>query len=362
MIPHKQLSLEDILTDCQEKFEFDKPAFLSLLEQHINLDEFIPSSFVNRFYASTGRSRKYPLHALLWALIIQRIFSIPTDSLLLVFLSYSKVLRDFCGFSKVPDASKITRFKQDFLDDLQAVFDRLVDVTEPICHKIDSVKASMTIFDSSGIEAYVCENNPKYANRIVKQLKVYAKSMNFDGNFDPYKAAYKNMPSFASANPQIKQLFINGHFCYVYKFGLITNGLGIPRSIAFYDKRFFDAHPSIVLDKKSDSPDDDKVAHDAKLLIPTLKDFFAKHPLIFPKTFLGDAAFDSALIYKELLQGDFGLGCCFKEAFIPLNRRATRNVGSCLVNDDGIPCCPNDYSLLMIPDGSSKCKKWFGSF
>ena len=28
----------------------------------------------------------------------------------------------FCGFTKVPDASKITRFKQDFLDDLQIIY------------------------------------------------------------------------------------------------------------------------------------------------------------------------------------------------------------------------------------------------
>ena len=34
------------------------------------------------------------------------------------------------------------------------------------------------------------------------------------------------MPSHAAANPNIKQLYINGHFCYVFKFGIITNGLG----------------------------------------------------------------------------------------------------------------------------------------
>ena len=33
MIPYKQLSLKDIFTDCQKKFEHDKPAFLSLLER-----------------------------------------------------------------------------------------------------------------------------------------------------------------------------------------------------------------------------------------------------------------------------------------------------------------------------------------
>lgn len=109
-------------------------------------------------------------------MIIQRLFSIPTDSLLLVFLHYSRHLREFCGFTKVPDASKITRFKQDFLPDLQSVFDNLVDITEPICQDIDANLATMLLFDTSGIEAYVTENNPKYANRIIKQLKAYAKA------------------------------------------------------------------------------------------------------------------------------------------------------------------------------------------
>lgn len=357
MIPYKQLSLADIYADCQDKFENDKPAFLSLLENHIDLDEIIPLSFIKHFYASTGRSRKYPLKAMLWALIIQRIFTIPTDQLLLVFLAYSKPLREFCGFTKIPDASKITRFKQDFLDDLQLVFDKLVDITEPICQAIDSAKADMTIFDSSGIEAFVTENNPKYANRIIKQLKAYAKAMGVNKSYDPYKAAYGAMPSHASANPEIKQLYINGHFCYVFKFGIVTNGLGIVRHISFYNKDFFSSHPDIVVEKKSDSPDEDKCVHDAKLLIPTLRDFFSKHPLINPKTFLGDAAFDSALLYKQLLTGDtFGTDKHFSKAYIPLNSRAGIKYPDCKVNADGIPCCPNDDSLPMKSDGKSSKK------
>jgi hypothetical protein len=353
MIPYKQLSLIDIFTDCQDKFENDKPAFLSLLETHIDIDELIPVSFRNHFYASTGRTRKYPLQALLWALIIQRIFSIPTDQLLLTFLAYSKPLRDFCGFTKVPDASKITRFKQDFLDDLQLVFHKLVDLTEPVCQAIDSEKADMTIFDSSGIEAFVAENNPKYANRIIKQLKAYAKSKGFDKSYDPYKAAYGSMPAHASANPEIKQLYINGHFCYVFKFGIVTNGLGIIRHISFYNKEFMDSHPDIIVGKKSDSPDEDKSVHDSKLLIPTLTDFFSKHPLINPKTFLGDAAFDAVSLYKELLSGDtFGDDKHFSKAYIPLNSRSHLENVDYTINDDGIPCCPHDPSLPMKPEGS----------
>ena len=357
MIPYKQLSLADIFQDCQNKFNNDKPAFLSLLETHIDIDEFIPISFRNHFYASTGRSRKYPLQAFLWALIIQRIFSIPTDQLLLTFLSYSKPLRDFCGFTKVPDASKITRFKQDFLDDLQLVFDNLVDVTEPICQAIDSAKANMTIFDSSGIEAFVTENNPKYANRIIRQLKAYAKAQGFDKSYDPYKAAYGSMPSHASANPEIKQLYINGHFCYVFKFGIVTNGLGIIRHVSFYNKDFMASHPDIVVEKKSDSPDEDKSVHDSKLLIPTLKDFFSKHPLINPKTFLGDAAFDTAALYPQLLTGNtFGDNKHFSKAYIPLNSRSGLEKQDYKINENGIPCCPHDDSLPLKYEGISKLR------
>ena len=356
MIPYKQLSMEDILQDCQDKFNNDKPAFLSLLEQHIDLDEIIPISFRNHFYASTGRTRKYPLQAFLWALIIQRIFSIPTDELLLVFLAYSKPLREFCGFTKVPDASKITRFKQDFLDDLQTVFDNLVDITEPICQAIDSEKADMTIFDSSGIEAFVTENNPKYSNRIIKQLKAYAKANGFDESYDPYKAAYGSMPSHAAVNPEIKHLYINGHFCYAYKFGIITNGLGIIRHLAFYDKDFLDVH-DIKTHKKSDSPDEDKSVHDARLLIPTLVDFFKKHPLINPKTFLGEAAFDSIGLYKDLLSGDtFGKNRHFSKAYIPLNSRSGLENPDYTLNADGIPCCPHNETLAMKYEGTSKLK------
>lgn len=212
MITHKQLSLADVFPDCKEKFENNKPQFHSLLKNTINLDELVSASFINHFYASTGRPRKYSLYAMLRALILQRTFSIPTDSLLIIFLKYSQELRDFCGFLKVPDASKFTRFKQDFLWDLQSMFDRLVDMTEPICQQIDANLASMTIFDTSGIEAFVTENNPKYANRIIKQLKNFKKACDLDDSYDPYKAAYGSMPTHASANSAIQQMYINGHF------------------------------------------------------------------------------------------------------------------------------------------------------
>jgi hypothetical protein len=165
------------------------------------------------------------------------------------------------------------------------------------------------------------------------------------------------MPSHASANPEIKQLYINGHFCYVFKFGIVTNGLGIIRHISFYNKSFMNFHPDIVVEKKSDSPDEDKSVHDSRLLIPTLRDFFSAHPLINPKTFLGDAAFDSALLYKELLTGNtFGENRHFLKAYIPLNSRSGIRNPDCKVNENGIPCCPNDANLPMKSDGASTRK------
>ena len=94
MIPQKQLSLADIFEDCKDIYESDKPHFLTLLENHIDLDKIIPTSFYKHYYASTGRNRKYPLNAMLWALIIQRLFSIPTESLLLIFLHFPDTLEN----------------------------------------------------------------------------------------------------------------------------------------------------------------------------------------------------------------------------------------------------------------------------
>lgn len=347
MITYKQLSLADIFTDCQNKFDNDKYQFLSILDETINLDEIVPVSFVSHFHAATGRPRKHLLYPMLKALLLQLIFSIPTTFLLIVFLKYSQELRDFCGFDVVPDASKFTRFKQDFLSDLQSMFDHLVDLTEPICQHIDKAKASMLLFDTSGIEAWVTENNPKYANRIIKQLKTFKKANGLDDSYDPYKAAYGSMPSHAAANPAIQQMYINGHFCYAFKFGIITNGLGIVRDISFYNQDFLEAHPDIVIGKKSDSPDEDKCLADSKALIPVLKDFFRKHPLINPKAFLGDAAFDSIEIYKYLLQE-----APFEKSYIPLKNKLKIQGIDYTVNENGIPCCPRDPALPMKREGS----------
>lgn len=80
----------------------------------------------------------------------------------------------------------------------------MVDYTEPICHAIDAFLAQMLTFDTSGIELYVTENNPKTLNALIKKLKAYYKD---NPDVDPYKMAYALMPSQAAACPDAKQLY-----------------------------------------------------------------------------------------------------------------------------------------------------------
>ena len=76
-----------------------------------------------------------------------------SDSLLLTFLEYSKDFREFCGFIKVPDASKIPHFKHEFIDNLQLLFDSLVDLTESRLQEIDAEKAFMSVFETTSLES-----------------------------------------------------------------------------------------------------------------------------------------------------------------------------------------------------------------
>lgn len=103
------------------------------------------------------------------------------------------------------------------------------------------------------------------------------------------------MPSQATSCPKVKQIYINGHFCYTNKFAILTNGLGIVRHITYLDEdEFRSSYPELVVKKKTDFPDEDKSIGDASAPVPVLKDFFPLHPEFHPDTFLGDSAFDSA--------------------------------------------------------------------
>lgn len=141
-----------------------------------------------------------------------------------------------------------------------------------------------------------------------------------------------------------------GHFCYGRKFGIITNGLGIPRHIDFFDENFKTRHKDYIYED-TDSPNFDKFVSDSKSLQPILNDFYALHPSFHHDIFLGDAAFDSYSTYDFLLKKNDNDVALFKKAFIPLNSRATSKKPNCPINENGIPVCPNDHSLLMLHGG-----------
>ena len=298
-----QLNLGNIYSECSELFAEQKPEFLNLMEQYLDIDKYISYQFKRAFYSDTGRPRSCSLHGFISALILQKIFTIPTDSLLILILNFSSELRHFCGIDKVPDGSKWTRFKQNFCDYLKDMFISLVDVTEPICQAINPTLANMISYDTSSVEAYVSENNAKYINSCIKRLKSYFKAKGVEKSDDDiYKLAYSSMPKTASSDSSIRKMYSNGHFCYGRKFGIITNGLGIPRHIDF----------------------------------------------------LGDAAFGAVDTYEFLLRKDSSGKSIFNRAFIPLNSRATTDKPNCPLNDDGIPVCPKDKSLKMISNGICK--------
>ena len=271
-----QMSLYDTYKCVAASMEDDKPKLFRQLDEHIDWDSLIPARFYLAFYRNIGRPRKYPLVAFLKSLVLQKIFGYVNDSVLLVTLRHSREMRNFCGFEKVPDAAKLTRFKQDFLPYIMEVFERLVELTEPICREMDAELAGSLIYDTTGIESYVAENNPKFFSAKLRQAKLMTKT---NPDTDPYRAVYGLLPDYAAANSAVKQQYINGHFCYAQKAGILTNGLGIVRRIAFFDDDFKKSHPEIPVEKRTDSPDVDKEIGDSRTLLPVLRDFFAR-PLL----------------------------------------------------------------------------------
>lgn len=131
-----------------------------------------------------------------------------------------------------------------------------------------------------------------------------------------HRQGFKTLPGLpASGDPDVRQQYINGHFCYAVKGGIVTNGLGICRYIAFFDEYFRKRHPE-VSPPKFDCPDKDKEIRDCVSLKPILPDFQAAHPDIHFKNFLGESPFDSCEIYA-LLKNEFS----FDRACILMNLR-----------------------------------------
>jgi len=325
-----QMTLEDIYNGVSESMESRKSELVALLEEHIELDKLIPYSFHYAFYRRMGRNRKYTLESFLWFMILKKLFGLSQNTQMINILKCSGELRELCGFDKVPDASQITRFCQNFCEHIVTMFEHLVDVTEPICREINAKKADYLIYDTTGIEANVSENNPKFFNTKLKEAKKLAKG---NEGYNPYMGVYSLLPSESKTNPEIRQQYANGHFCYALKAGIMTNGLGIVRHISVFDHKFRKKHPETVT-KRTDNPDTDKEIGDSVALRPVLSDYFEAHKDIHHATFLADSALDSYDIYS-MLKNEFG----FARAVIPMNARNSKASNSSF-DASGTPICP----------------------
>ena len=307
--------------------------FLSLLKEQIKLSDYIPHEFRKAFYADTGRPRGVTIESFLWFCVLQS-FTGVNDKTLLFFVKICAELRQFCGFDSIPDSDKFTLFRQNFVEYIAMVFEKFVAATEPICRKLDPKKSGYLIYDPTGVEAYVKENNPKFLNSKINQAK---KAATKNPEINAHALAYSTMPDTAEANPFVKQQYINGHFCYAHKEGIISNGLGIVRHISFFDEQFKRKHPEVV-SQKTDNPDLDKEIGDSTSLKPVLSDFFETHPHFRDTyhTFLGDSSFDKYDTYK-ILRDDFH----FQRMCIPLNPRNSMSAHTHF-DDNGTPLCPID--------------------
>jgi len=350
----KQLHFSDFIDDFHKFVVVQKPQLLELLDQYINICELIPVNWYFHYNKATGRPHDNSLDSIVSTLLLQKLLSIPTIGLLITFLSFSKELRDFCGLNTVPDASFYSRFKQDYCDDIEAFFHKLVDITEPICQEIGQAlekelginPAEVYIMDTTGIECYVKENNPKFFNALVKKLQYLNKDKSKE---DIYKMAYNQMPKTASVDPNIKLQYINGTFCYAHKTIAVSNALGVLRHMDFCDFK-----PDFNYDTDNSepaSPEEVKLTWDGKLLIPAMENFFERHHDFNIYAMTADSGFDDVPNYQYLFENHGIL------PVIALNPRNTRqDFGKPGINENGIPTCPKDPSLPMKWDGSCKGK------
>ena len=307
--------------------------------------ELIPARFYHAFYSWTGRKRIHSLESFMKACLLQRILGIDSVALLRTILALSKELKDYCGFITIPDAPQFSRFKSEFEIYIEAFFESLVDFTAPICRELDEKKSQYLIYDTTGIEACVKENNDKFFNTLLKQAKAMAKG---NPNCDPYKLVYALFPDTAEKAVNAKHQYVNGHFCYAYKAGIVTDGLGIIRHISFFDDDFREKHPEVNM-PKSDNPDIDKEIGDSTALKPVLSDFFETHPDLTYSTFLGDSAFDSYDNYA-MLKNEFN----FERACIPLNKRNSQSSHTDF-NEFGNPVCPlNGEQFICLGKSGGK--------
>ena len=344
-----QISFTNTLDELGNLKENHFYNFLSLLKEKIDLSKYIASSFYHAYYKSSGRDRRYSLPSFLYAFIIMKLLGITQVSSFIAILNLSPLLREFCEFRSVPDSAQFSRFKNLFDEHIHSLMINLSKEAIDGSYQISPELASTILYDTSAVVPKVQENNPKFLNGMIKNMKRLRKN---NPNLDPYAVAYKNMPSRATANTEIAQVYANGIICYGLRFAIITNGFGIPLDVIFLDKDFKKKHPELEVAKKEKSPEEDKSIADSISLKPAMTDFLKHFPSFKPNTFIGDSAFDNYDTYPMLIK-DFK----FSKVVIPENTRNTKALPAPGFNESGHPLCPFDNNLPMKYEGLTR-EKW----
>lgn len=334
-----QLTFNNFMDNFDDLTSEATPKLFHLFNSYINIDKLIPPSFKEDYYSTVGSPREYSLSSMINFFILKNILGFSESKQLLNILRISNDIRKFCGFAKIPHESQISRFNTNYLKYINEMFHHLVDITEPMCKDINSYLSTILISDTTGFEAYVKENNPKFHQSLISQGKKIAKLKN-DKNFDVDKFAQSQTPKKSTANPDIKLAFLNSHFGFFLKANVVTNGLGVVRHIDFYDEDMdFTINPSSAKD-----------LYDATTLIPVLDNYFNIHPKFKYFYFLGDSGFDATDNYTYLAKDKNMI------PIIPLNQRNQSNLPKPGFSPLGVPTCPYDSSLEMKFDGITREK------
>ena len=160
----KQLTICDFSSDFENFFNQNQTNLLTLLDKFIDISSYIPHSFYKSYYRQFGRDRKYSLESMISFFILKNILCISSIDTMINILSLSSELRSYCGFFKIPHKSQFSRFKSEFLDDINNLFHNLVDYTEDISKVVNPFLSSILITDTTGFDAddnyaYLYEKN-----------------------------------------------------------------------------------------------------------------------------------------------------------------------------------------------------------
>ena len=92
----KQLNFSNISSDFDKFFKQNQNNLLSMLNQYIDINDFIPSSFYQKYYSDFGCERTFSLESMIYAFVLKNILSFPTVDLLISILNLSSEMRMFC--------------------------------------------------------------------------------------------------------------------------------------------------------------------------------------------------------------------------------------------------------------------------